>query len=263
MQEKPVAFQLTDELQVNLENLKSEQVATTPELNQQCHDVLTHLDQDDLAKAQELAASLYATNPHSDYVNFVQGACAVKAGEYAKAVNYFEQAIKIYPLFAEAYYNLGHAYFMQDEIVSTILCLRKVLEIERIDSQNPELKDSAQQMLTSLEASIKSEHNCNLDGFVKFVELVKRAETCFSATQYRKAIMLFEQALEFSANNAQIYEKMAVAYNSLGQKDAAMACISKVMSLDPSYMERFAEFLAQDMQEQGQDLVENQEQAQL
>ncbi len=263
LQEKPVAFQLTDELQVNLENSKIKQVAVTPELNQQCNDVLTHLEQDDLAKAQELAAGLYAANPHNDYVNFVQGACAVKAGEYAQAINYFEQAIKAYPLFAEAYYNLGHAYFMQDEIASAIVCLRKVLEIERMDSQNPELSNSAQQMLASLETSIKAEHNCNLDGFIKFVELVNRAETCFAAAQYRKAIMLFGQALELSANNAQIYEKMAVAYNSLGQKDAAMACITKVMSLDPSYMERFAEFLAQDYQEEDQELVENQEQAQL
>jgi len=205
-----------------------------------------NLEDTKLAQVQLDLNELYLLQPNHDYVNFVRGLYFIKLEDYAQAVTCFEQAIRAYSLFAEAYYHLAQAYFMQDDLVKTFDCLHKVLEIENLDAQNPNLVTATKEMLAELDGSAQKEYGCSFQAYVKFISLVKRAEACLIAGKAKKAQELFEQVIALKPDCVEAYQNLATIYYQAGKREQALACMTKVFTLDPAKM---AQYLAQDEQQ--------------
>lgn len=220
-------------------------------ITEKCSEVIDLISQDNLDAAKLAISELLAANPEHDYVNFVQGLCLIKSEEFALAVTYFEKAIRLYPLFAEAYYHLGQAYFMQDDLVNTVSCLKKAQAIEVIDSKNPALVEACQEMLASLNDYTKKEFDFNLETHVKFLGLIKRAEACLSAGKYKKAQELYEEVISLDPSCVEAYENLAMIYYRAGKKDQSLECLTQVFVLDPAKM---AQYTSQDQSEQVEEL---------
>lgn len=169
----------------------------------------------------------------------MQALCHINDEQIDEAINALKKAIELYPLYSEAYYELGHAYFLQEDIINAVTCLKKVLAIEKLDLQNEALQTAAQQMISSMEKNIKEACDLNLDEYIKYVSLAERAETCFNTSKYKKAAMLFEEALEIAPSISDLYEPLAAAYMHSGQEELARATISRLIMIDPNYLEKF------------------------
>ena len=233
LKEQSVALQLIDELS---QKAPDQDTLKTPDQQVDffalCNQVIDQVNQEDFAAAKQNLDQLAIDHAQSYYFNYVMGLYLAKTNEIALAINHFENAIRVYPLFAEAYYNLGHAYFLQDDLSKAVACLKKVLEIEKIDAKNPELLQATHEMLKNLSDAVRVEYSCNLDQYINFLGLVERGDTCFAADKYDKAILLFKQALEIVPTIIDLYKKIAFAYHKLNDAQRASQYFSTAMYLE-------------------------------
>ena len=78
---------------------------------------------------KEAIDDLYKQNPNDSHVNLLLGEFYAANTRFGKAVEYYEQAIKLNPKLAEAHYDLAMLYEQQDDLVSAKVESMKALEI--------------------------------------------------------------------------------------------------------------------------------------
>ncbi len=118
-----------------------------------------------------------------------------------EAINYFKQAIEIYPDFADARANLGYVYF------------------------NMSLYDSA-------EFYDKSALKFKPD----FLDVINNlAKVYFVTKKYQQAIELFRKAIDANPNNAELYTNISACFGSLGRYDSAIAYANKGLLINPGF----------------------------
>jgi len=240
---KAVAFQSIDEI-IYHNDMQNPDEQNLPDVITKCNGIVDLIDNKELAQAITDINELHAAHPNNYYTNFVQGICALKENKLPEAIAFFDKSIKIFPTFTEAHYNLGNAYFVKEDLVGTVNCMKKVIEIETADPHNQEVKELAQNMLNGLSKFAKEKYNCTLESLIKFNMLVDRADNCFFTNNYKKAILIYQQALEFVPADINVHEKMASAYNELGDSKKAWNYIHKLILLDPTYITKLDNMMA-------------------
>ncbi len=65
--------------------------------------------------------------------SFIQGNISYKKGDYANAINQYEQVLKLNYESAEIYYNLGNSYYKLKQIPNAILHFEKALQLSPND----------------------------------------------------------------------------------------------------------------------------------
>jgi tetratricopeptide (TPR) repeat protein len=207
-------------------------IQLNPELEDECHQVLEQIEAGDLANARKAVQRLYHAYPNDHMVNFVQGVCRIKEDDLIGAVPYFEAAIRIFPYFSEAYFNLASLHLKNVKIPEAVNYFRKVIEIE---GEQEDIGQKAHKELQQLEGIIKKTSGCTLDEYVQNTAYFNRAYACLKEQKYQTAIVLFQQVLAIDPKHVQSYGNMALAYSGLGQNKIALECIKKALSIDPYY----------------------------
>ena len=82
-----------------------------------------------LTAAGNICHSLIESDPANFRAFHLLGVMAVEIEEYEQAVELLMQALEIFPLYAEAYGNLGIALEKLDLIEDAIFCFQKAVEI--------------------------------------------------------------------------------------------------------------------------------------
>jgi tetratricopeptide (TPR) repeat protein len=141
--------------------------------------------------------------------------------------------VRIYPLMAEAYYNLGSSCFRICRIAKAAAAFRNAI---RYSSDDDGIEAKARERLARMEQILTRDSPlATLDEYIENENLFGRAFECLKARRYDEGIELFNQVLKQNPRSVQSYGNMGLAYAGLGKKARALECLDKALELDPSY----------------------------
>jgi tetratricopeptide (TPR) repeat protein len=145
---------------------------------------------------------------------------------------FFEKAVKIFPLFAEAHFNLGMSARKTGDVPKAVKAYRAAIRCCQDDS----IVKMAQEELQFLESILLKDSSFpTLDAYLANAQLFDQAFQCLVDRQFEQAVEKFQRVLAQNPAHVQSYGNMALAHAGLGRKSAAMACIDRALELDPHY----------------------------
>jgi len=143
--------------------------------------------------------------PGSSAAWFNLGNAYNSAGQFAKAIQAYQQALRINPEDASAWNNLGTAYADAGQFAKAIEAYQQALRI------NPEHANAWN----------------NLG--VAYADV----------GQFAKAIEAYQQALRINPEDASAWNNLGVAYSQSGQRSKVLEVYKRLKTLDPARAERF------------------------
>ena len=155
---------------------------------------------------------LVALLPRSAYNDFLQGQQLVqtrtKEKIEASSITKFDDAIKLDPVFADAYANKAVAYFLMGE--------DQLMDVETA------YKMAEKNALTAIRIDTENGRAYAVLGYIYRVK-----------NKWEQAITTFQIALKFSPNDAQINYWYSLTVRAIGRMDEAIEYSTKAVSLDP------------------------------
>ncbi|WP_341524797.1 tetratricopeptide repeat protein [Nostoc sp. UHCC 0302] len=144
-----------------------------------------------------------ATVPKADDF-FIQGGDKYHKGDYKGAIADYNQAIKINPNYADAYYKLGLAHRDSGDNQKAVEDLQKATELFAVQGKKADAKRS--------------------QGVIRY--LLK---------DYKGAITASTEAIRLNPNDAQAYNIRGTARYYLGDKQGAIADFNFVLKINPNF----------------------------
>ena len=135
--------------------------------------------------------------PRSAYNRYYRGEIYAKIGQYDRALNDYQHALSLKPIFTDAYFGMGMLYWQRKEIPQAIAACRKILEIDRHDAR-------AYSCLGKL-----------------LMEQKRDAE----------AIEIYKKGLGFIPDNDELWYDLGVIYNETGMYSEAAKAFEKATEL--------------------------------
>jgi tetratricopeptide (TPR) repeat protein len=160
-------------------------------------------------------------NPNEPSFYYTSGLAYKKKGDFDRAIQDFNEAIRLNPNFERAYYDRGNAYIDKEEYDRAIQDLNEAIRL------NP-----------------NNSYNYNNRG----VAYLRKCD-------YNRAVLDYNQAIHLNSNATAAYVNRGVAYFSQANLTAAIADFEHTISAAPSSSEAVsaALFLHVVMKRQGQD----------
>ena len=164
--------------------------------------------------------------------HFINGSIAEAKGDYASAVLEFQDALSLDPS-AGVYYALGKNYYGLNKLSLAIQNSRKAVEL------NPNQKEyfvllsnvySTARQFDSAAATL--ENALRLDS--TDVELYYKLARLYEPSKPLKAIETYEKVTAIIGPDWNVLIRVAELYEKLGNLDAAVLSIEKLVSLDPA-----------------------------
>lgn len=128
------------------------------------------------------------------------GSVLQEQGKYTQAIQVYNQVLKHYPKFAEAYNNLGNIYLEQEKLVAAIQCYESALEIK------PDLPNTYNNLGNALK-----NHDLN------------------------KAIECYHKALKLNPDLVDAHYNLATALGDQGKLEEALFEYEKTLKLKPDF----------------------------
>jgi len=170
---------------------------------------------------------------------FYMGNAYHSTREYDKAIENFDQALKLNPNLAEAYNNRGNAYRHKGEFDKAIDDYNKALKL------NPNDADAYNNR--GIAYDDKGEYDKAIDDYNKALKLNpnlaeaynNRGVTYRHKGEFDKAIDDYNKALKLNPNYADAYNNRGVAYRHKGEFDKAIDDYNKALKLNPNYADAY------------------------
>ena len=184
------------------------------------------------SKAQKILDNLMQDHPRYHMVLYGMGVLYAMQGEYAKAIGYFKDAVTVFPIFLEAYYNLAVAYKNIFDVANMVRSFIKVIELAQPGSK---YYDNAQSMIKGIEQLMRQNDGLGLEAFINGQDQFDQAFNLMEKGNWKDAIKGFERAIRWYPTLPQPYSNMGICYAKLGKKQDALAAFNKALEIDPKY----------------------------
>jgi len=182
-------------------------------------------------EGQRLMTNLFIKHPNYHTVLYGIGVIHILQNEENKALPYFEKAVKINPIFTEAWFNKGTIHQRRLEIKEMIEAYRNVIEFGEPKDKNVRY---ANKIIIRLEKSLKKE-GFTLDEHSSLMDIYNDAFNDLKKGNYNKAVDGFNQVIAKYPTHVQSYGNLGLCYGILGLKQEALKTLDKALELDPKY----------------------------
>ena len=203
-----------------------------PDVDDRCDEALALLEKGKITKGQRIFEDLVRERPNYHMVLYGLGVCCGLQEKPEEAISYFQRAIDVYPIFTEAYMNLGVACCQNIDLPNAVRAFETVIEL---DGRDGEFGSQAAQRIADFEKMTRENNGISLSAYLRNHEVYGTAFAALKSQEYTKAIRLFELVLSVDPKNVQSHGNIALAYAGLGDKEKALEYFDKAIALDPTY----------------------------
>lgn len=164
--------------------------------------------------------------------HFINGSVAETKGDYASAVLEFQDALALDPS-AGIYYALGKNYYYLNKLSLAIQNARKAVQLDPNQKEYYELLSSIYSSARQFDsAAVTLEQAIKLDS--NDVELYYKLARLYENSKPLKAIEIYEKVTSIIGPDWNVLIRVAELYERLGNLDAAILSIERLVSLDPA-----------------------------
>jgi tetratricopeptide (TPR) repeat protein len=189
----------------------------------------------DYEKALPYFEKAVIRNPRYTEAYFYIGYCNDELGRYAEAVEAYKQAIRIKPDCAEAHYNLGLAYGKLGRYTEAVEAYKQAIRIK------PDYAEAHYNLGVAYH---------NLGRYAEAVEAFKQAirikpdladahynlgVTYAELGRYAEAVEAFKQAIRIKPDYADAHCNLGVTYGELGHYTEAVEAFKQAIRIKPDY----------------------------
>ncbi|MDF7799725.1 tetratricopeptide repeat protein [Pontiellaceae bacterium B1224] len=189
--------------------------------------------------------------PRNHDVYFGMGIVHALSDDNREAARWFEQAVAIFPVFAEGYYNLGVAYKKSAELGKSIKAYRKAIEY---GEPQEEYYQHAKSDLKMFAKVISKNDRVDLDDYVASSERFAQGFELMEQGRWEKAVVEFRVAASRHFHNAPTHGNMGLCYAQLGRKAEALAELDLALDIDPEYEPAMTNRVVAEKMEEGKPL---------
>ncbi len=194
------------------------------------------LQQIERGRSQEEAINrireLYAENPDLCCTQYAMGVIHLVQDDPKQAIVYFQQAVRTFPYFAEAHFNLAACYAQTLDFSKHLRSLQAVCDVAGLGSAT---RAKAEKMLRETAQKIASTEGISLDEFLKAAEIFEHAVDKMEQGKFQMALADFEVSLKIKPGMPQAYGNMGICFARLGKREQARMMLEKALELDPGY----------------------------
>ncbi|MBC6479004.1 MAG: tetratricopeptide repeat protein [Hormoscilla sp. GM7CHS1pb] len=188
--------------------------------NDRLKEALGHYKAGRLDKARAVYLAMLKQQPHQVEAMQMLGIIAYQTQEYDRAINYFQLVISIKPDWPETYNNLGACFWEQGKIEQAIAAYKQAIAVK------PDYHDAYNNLVVALEKQGKRlearRQPCKRAASACGEESSKGTRAVTNTVPEKSAIQLLKQGIKAQQS---------------GKLDAAIACYSKAISIEPSFAE--------------------------
>lgn len=203
-----------------------------PEVERTVDEALKLIEKGEMEKGEAIISELKKDHPGNHTIYYGLGVVHALRGEHDEAIEYFDQAIGIFPYFVEAHFNKGVAYQKKFDIGNMIKAFKEVVAIG-------DLKDNyvrqAQDFIKKTEQYVKKTEAIDLEAYLEGQEKFNQAFSCMERGDWEEALAGFKAVLSKNKKHVQSYGNIELCYACLGQKEQALTALDKALEIDPSY----------------------------
>jgi arylsulfatase A-like enzyme/Tfp pilus assembly protein PilF len=194
------------------------------------------LESQHYAEAEELLAQLRQRDPNLYVVPYLEGEVALREQHAAKAVESFQDCLKLAPNFDQAMTGLARALVHLGAAPQAESWVKKALEYNPknygawYQLAQIQVKSDRPAAISALETAVSIQPN---------FALAKRelGKLYLDDKQYGKAAAELEAAIALGLKEAPLYNYLGIAYSQTGRQDKAIASYRAALKLDPALAE--------------------------
>jgi len=191
------------------------------------------------AKAIEAYQQALRINPEHAEAWYNLGNAYDNAGQSAKAIEAYQQAVRIDPEFSWAWNNLGNAYDNAGQSAKAIEAFQQALRI------NPEYAKAWNNLGVTYVTAGQSAKA--IEAYQQAVRINPEFSGAWNnlglaygnAGQSAKAMEAFQQSLRINPEYAEAWNNLGVAYSQSGQRGKVLEVYKRLKTLDPALAEHF------------------------
>ena len=203
-----------------------------PDVEEEVDGALALVERGKTKQAREILTRLEREYPQNHHVCFGMGILHVMRNEFVQSIEWFDQAIAIFPYMIEAHFNKAVAYKELLDIPNCVRAFRKVVEIGDRDDLDVR---KAQSILDGIEATLRAKEGISVDTFLASVELFEQAFDFMQRREWQQALDGFLKVLAIHERNVPSHGNLGLCYAQLGHKAKALAELDRALELDPGY----------------------------
>ncbi len=203
-----------------------------PEVEDAVDQALHWLESGRKPEATRRIRQLYAANPDLSCTQYAIGVLHIVEGDSEQAATYFEKAVKTFPFFAEAHFNLYSCYIEMLQINQALRSLQNAHDAAQVGGP---LHKRTGDLLQEFKNSIRLSDGVDLDTFLKAGDVFDHGFKAMERGNFRQAIIDFQECIRLKPKGYQAYGNLGICYGRLGMFDKAYAMLDKALQINPDY----------------------------
>jgi tetratricopeptide (TPR) repeat protein len=196
-------------------------------------DEAVHLaDRGYFKQAESILTDLLVSNDDILSVHFGMGVVMMVQKRFDTAIMYFSRAVKIYPYYWNAWYNLATCYHKTDQFALMIKAYRQVIEWGNPEEEHVQ---HAKKVIELLRGSITKEFGLTLERYLQASDIFEKAVVAMDNSAWDIARKGFETVLKINPKSAKSYGNLGICYIFLKRYEDALKALDNALLINPNY----------------------------